>query len=264
MSSAFAQKNVLISGGTSGINLGIAKVLAGAGANVAVFGRDPDKAATAAEAIDGCGSGQTLGLAADVRDFDAVDELVGRVSDSFGPLDVVIAGAAGNFPAPAIGIKPKGFKSVVDIDLLGTYHVFWAAFEKLRKPGASLVAITAPQAEQPMAFQAHVCAAKAGINMLVKCLALEWGAAGVRVNAVSPGPIDGTEGMARLAPTEALREQYLQATPLKRFGTPEDIGRFIAFLVSDGASYATGGIYPVDGGMQLGDATQDCLTLPKR
>ena len=114
-----------------------------------------------------------------------------------------------------------------------------------------------------MAFQAHVCAAKAGINMLVKCLALEWGAAGVRVNAVSPGPIDGTEGMARLAPTEALREHYRQATPLKRFGTPQDIGRFIEFLVSDGAGYATGGIYPVDGGMRLGDASQDCLTLPK-
>ena len=153
MSSTFAQKNVLISGGTSGINLGVAKVLAGAGANVAVFGRDLEKAVSAAEQIDGCGEGLTLGLAADVRDFDAVEQLVQNAVHTLGPLDVVIAGAAGNFPAPAIGIKPKGFKSVVDIDLLGTYNVFWAAFEKLRKPGASLIAISAPQAEQAWPFK---------------------------------------------------------------------------------------------------------------
>lgn len=257
-------KNVLISGGTSGINLGIAKVLAAGGANVAVFGRDPEKAAAAASAIDAEGSGQTLGLAADVRDYDAVAELVRQTAEQLGPLDLVVAGAAGNFPAPVIDIKPKGFKAVVDIDLLGTYHVFWAAFEHLRKPGASLIAITAPQAEVPMAFQAHVCAAKAGVNMLVKCLALEWGAAGVRVNAVSPGPIDGTEGMSRLAPTQALRDKYQAATALKRFGQPEDIGRFIRFLMSEDAAYATGGIYPVDGGMQLGDATQDCLTSMRK
>lgn len=256
-------RNVLISGGTSGINLGIAKAFAAQGDNVAVFGRDPQKSAGAADAIGGCGDGATLGLAADVREPRAVAALIGEVTDAWGALDVVIAGAAGNFPAPAIDIVPKGFKAVVDIDLLGTYNVFWSAFEHLRKPGASLIAITAPQAVQVWPMQAHVCAAKAGVNMLCKCLALEWGPAGIRVNAISPGPIDGTEGVARLAPTQAHRDAVEKKLALKRMGTPEDVAQMALFLASDAASYVTGGIHNCDGGTDLGDASTDCLT-PQR
>ena len=138
-------KNALISGGTSGINLGIAKVLAAQGANVAVFGRNPEKAEAAAAEVDASGPGSAHALAADVRDADAIAELVGTVAETLGGLDIVIAGAAGNFPAPAIDITPKGFKTVVDIDLLGTYNVFWNSFAHLTKPGASLIAITAPR-----------------------------------------------------------------------------------------------------------------------
>ena len=253
-------RNVLISGGTSGINLGIAKVLAGAGANVCVFGRDADKARAAAAEIDTSGPGATLGLAADVRDEVFVAKVVEQAVDAWGELDIVIAGAAGNFPAPAVDISPNGFKAVVDIDLLGTYNVFWSSFAHLRKPGASLIAITAPQATQVWPMQAHVCAAKAGVNMLVRALALEWGPAGVRVNAISPGPIAGTEGMARLAPTPEVAERYRDKLPLRRFGEPAEIGRLAAFLSSDDAAYMTGVICPCDGGTDLGDASTDCLT----
>src|SRR6185295_16943320 len=116
-------------------------------------------------------------------------------------------GAAGNFVAPALGMSANGFKTVVDIDLMGTFHVFRASFAFLRRPGASLIAITAPQAVRPSMFQAHVCSAKAGINMLTKCLAMEWGPAGVRVNAISPGPIADTEGMRRLAPSAEAEQR---------------------------------------------------------
>ncbi len=260
-SSSYSGRNVFISGGTSGINLGIAKVFAARGADVAVFGRNADKAAAAAAEIDAAGPGRALGLAADVREAEAVGGLAARVAEELGPLDVVIAGAAGNFPAPAIDISPNGFKAVVDIDLLGTYNVFWTAFPHLRKDdGASLIAITAPQAEAPTAFQAHVCAAKAGINMLVRCLALEWGPANVRVNAISPGPTAGTEGMERLAPTEAMKQAVAKRTPLRRFGTPDELGELAAFLSSPAASYITGSVYNCDGGMVLGDASTDCLT----
>lgn len=257
-------RNALISGGTSGINLGIAKVLSEAGVNVAVFGRDAEKASAAAREIGGVGSGNALGLAADVRDSDAVAEVIAKATETFGTLDIVIAGAAGNFPAPAIDISPKGFKTVVDIDLLGTYNVFWSAFEHLRKPGASLIAITAPQATQVWPMQAHVCAAKAGVNMLVRSLALEWGPAGVRVNAISPGPIDDTEGMARLAPTESIREHFRKRLALRRFGAADEIGRLAAFLSSPDADYITGTIIACDGGTDLGDASTDCLTSRRR
>ncbi len=252
---ALAGRRALISGGTSGINLGIAKALAGLGADVAVFGRDAEKAGRAAAEIDQAGSGRAVGLAADVRDEVAVGRIVNDTVEAFGPLDIVIAGAAGNFPAPVTKISPNGFKAVVDIDLLGTYNLFWKAYEHLNKPGASLIAITAPQGSVAMPFQAHVCAAKAGINMLVQCLALEWGAEGVRVNAISPGPINGTEGVARLAPTEQIRKVWTDRIALKRFGEAAEIGQLAAFLCSDQAAYMTGAIVPCDGGMEVGDAT---------
>ena len=254
-----AGKTAYIAGGTSGINLGIALRLAELGASVAVVGRNLEKAEKAAEEIRATGA-QSLGLSADVREYDAVAQSLQATVAAFGPIDIVVSGAAGNFPAPAVSISAKGFKTVVDIDLIGTYNVFRAAFDVVSKPGSSFIAISAPQALHPMTFQAHVCAAKAGINMLIKCLAMEWGPAGIRVNGISPGPIEGTEGMARLAPTEAMRKAIESRIALRRYGQRSEIGDAAAYLSSDAASFVTGTIMDCDGGSQLGDAGRDCLT----
>ena len=103
-------------------------------------------------------------------------------------------------------------------------------------------------------MQAHVCAAKAGINQLVRVLAMEWGPAGVRVNGISPGPIANTEGMARLAPTEAAEKAITSRIALRRYGEVEEVAESAVFLVSDSARYVTGTILDCDGGSQLGDA----------
>ncbi len=257
----FTGKTALISGGTSGINMEIARGFASLGANVTVFGRDPEKASNAAADIaKDASAGGVLGLGADVRVPDAVQEVIDTTVGQFGPIDIVVAGAAGNFPAPAVDISPKGFKTVVDIDLLGTYNIFRLAFDHLRKPGASLIAITAGQAVNAMAFQAHVCAAKAGINMLIKCLALEWGPAGIRVNGISPGPIADTEGMARLAPTPEAEAALTSRIALRRYGTKQEIAAMASFLCSDDAQYISGSIFNCDGASELGDASADCLT----
>lgn len=242
----FDGANVLIFGGTSGINLGIAQAFAAAGASVGVTGRDPEKAERARDAL--AAPGRAHAFTGDVRDFDAVSAIYAAFAAETGPVDVMVAGAAGNFPAPAMGMSANGFKAVVDIDLLGTFNCCRAGFDHFRKPGASVIAISAPQAQVPMALQAHVCAAKAGVEMLVKTLAIEWGGAGVRVNAVVPGPIDGTEGMARLAPSEAAREAVIAGVPLGRFGTPSDVAEPCLFLASDMARYVSGAVLPVDGG----------------
>jgi len=105
-----------------------------------------------------------------------------------------------------------------------------------------------------MEAQSHVCAAKAGVEMLTRCLALEWGAQGVRVNAVVPGPIDGTEGMRRLAPSAAMRDAARDSVPLRRLGTPEDVGNACLFLASELGSYVSGAVLPVDGGWLLSGA----------
>jgi NAD(P)-dependent dehydrogenase (short-subunit alcohol dehydrogenase family) len=254
-------QTVFISGGTSGINLGIAKGFAKAGARVLVFGRDADKAAAAAEEIRSETGGEAMGGSADVRDHVSIAALFEEGVAKFGKPDVVIAGAAGNFMAPAVGISPNGFKAVVDIDLLGTYNVFKVGFDVMNRPG-SLIAITAPQAVQPLPEQVHVCAAKAGVNMVVKVLAMEWGQAGIRVNAISPGPILGTEGVERMAPTDAAKEAWMQSIALRRFGLPKDIANVAMFLSSEAGSYITGTIVDCDGGMKLGDAAGDWLTRP--
>ena len=131
------------------------------------------------------------------------------------------------------------------------------------KPGAALIAITAGQAVHPMSFQIHACAAKAGVNMVVKCLALEWGPAGVRVNGISPGPIADTEGMRRLA--DPAQEKALKARlALRDYGTKGDIAEAALYLASPAAKYVTGAILNVDGGTDLGDASADALTVPPR
>ena len=243
-------KVAFIAGGTSGINLGIAKRMAELGAKVAVAGRDPEKAQRAAAEI---GRG-AVGYSTDVRDYAATRGVIEQIHAAWGPLDIVVAGAAGNFLAPAAGLSANGFKTVVDIDLLGTFNTFRASYDLLRKPGASLIAITAGQAVNPTMMQIHACAAKAGINQVIRVLAMEWGPEGVRVNGISPGPIAGTEGMARLAPTEEITKAITGRIALRRFGEINEVAESAVFLSSDSAGYVTGLILDCDGGSQLGDA----------
>lgn len=241
---------VFITGGSSGINLGIAQAFAAHGAKVAINGRKPDKLEAAVAGLRALGA-RAEGYAADVRDYAAIDGALDAAVQALGPIDVLVCGAAGNFPAPAVGLSSNGFKAVVDIDLVGTFNACRAAFEKLKKPGARVLAISAPQAGVPYPMQAHACAAKAGVDMLVQALALEWGGAGVRVNSIWPGPIEDTEGMARLAGDAASKQKVEKALPLQRFGTKAEVADLALFLSSEAAGYCTGGVYKVDGGMSL-------------
>lgn len=260
---AFAGKTVFVAGGSSGINLGIAHRFAELGANLALISRSEDRIAAAAEGLRAQGA-QAIGLVADVRDYGAVEQAFATAAERFGPIDVVISGAAGNFLAPVVGLSANAFRTVVEIDLIGTFNVLRVAFDHLRKPGASLISITAGQAKRPLMFQAHASAAKAGVNNLTETLAMEWGPAGVRVNAISPGPIGDTEGMARLAPSDAATAALKARIPMRDYGTKRDIADAAVFLASDNARYITGAVLEVDGGSVLGDASADALTVPER
>jgi NAD(P)-dependent dehydrogenase (short-subunit alcohol dehydrogenase family) len=243
-------KTALVAGGTSGIGLGIARAMAAHGARVAVLGRNAEKAEAAAQTIRDDG-GEARAFSADVREFAAVDTAISGTVAAFGKLDIVVAAAAGNFLAPAAGMSANAFKTVIDIDLLGTFNVFRAAYPHLQKPGASLIAILAGQATRALPLQAHACAAKAGVAMLVKCLALEWGPEGVRVNGLTPGPVEDTEGMARLLPPDT-KADYVGALPLRRMERLDEVAQAALFLCSDAASYVTGTAIEADGGSQLG------------
>jgi NAD(P)-dependent dehydrogenase (short-subunit alcohol dehydrogenase family) len=140
---------------------------------------------------------------------------------------------------------------VIDIDLLGTFNTCRAAFDHLRKPGASIISISATHAFTPIPMQAHVCAAKAGIDIFSKTLALEWAPSGIRVNVITPGPVDDTEGMRRLAPTPEIRQKVAASVPLGRFATRDEIADLALFLSSGAAQYITGAICVCDGGQSL-------------
>jgi NAD(P)-dependent dehydrogenase (short-subunit alcohol dehydrogenase family) len=244
----FSGRHVFVFGGTTGINLGIAKAFARSGARLCVASRKQANVDAAVEALRQYGS-EVQGVTADVRDFEAVGRALAQAHERFGPIDVLVSGAAGNFLAEANDLSSNAFKVVVDIDLNGTFHVMRQAFQYLARPGASVINITAPQSMIPMRYQSHVCAAKAGVDQLTRVLAIEWGAAGVRVNAISPGPIAGTEGMRRLAPQGEEGDAMVNsAVPLGRMGTPEDIAQLAMFLASSGAAYVSGAIVPCDGG----------------
>jgi len=244
-------KVAYIAGGTRGMNLAIAKRFARYGAKVTVMSRDAERCAKAEAELKALGA-QAMGLPCDAREYEQVAATIQKTVDEFGKLDLVVAGQAGNFYAPVTGMSTKGFKTIVDIDLVGTFNVFKAAFEHLNMPGASLIAITAPEAVQGLHFQAHVCAAKAGVNQLVRVMAQEWGPAGVRINGISPGPIEGSWGMANVAsPNPKLVEMIRRAIPLKRWGTEEDIADTALFLASPASSYITGTIIETDGGVTI-------------
>lgn len=259
----FKGKHALITGGGSGINQRIAERFAEQGASVSLIGRTSEKLDAAAEIIENSG-GKAAGFPADVRDYDVLSGAIGAAREKFGRLDIVVCGAAGNFPAPATGMSANGFKAVIDIDLLGTFNTVRAAFEHLNRPGASVINISATQAFIPMAFQSHVCAAKAGVDMLTRTLAIEWGPQGVRVNSIAPGAVDETEGMSRLAPTPEARKMVTGSIPLRRFATKDEIADVAVFLCSDAAKYITGTVVVCDGGQSLGGFAFEKLATGSR
>ena len=203
------------------------------------------------EAVQAVG-GEAAFHQGDVREYAAVERALREAVERWGLLEILVNGAAGNFPAPAVGISYNGFRAVVEIDLVGTFHGCRAGFEHLRQPGGVVVNVSAPQAYAPAPFQSHVCAAKAGVDMLTRVLAMEWGGAGVRVNAITPGPIAGTEGMERLAGGKEEAARVVRSVPLGRLGTAEDVGEAVLFLCSPAAAFITGAVLVCDGGWSLG------------
>jgi peroxisomal 2,4-dienoyl-CoA reductase len=245
---ALAGRVVLVTGGGTGICRGIAAAYARLGADVAISSRKQDVLdATAAEL--GRNTGRTiLAVPADVRDPDAIGRAVRATVERFGKLDTLVNGAAGNFLAPAAALSPNGFRTVVDIDLNGTFNASRAAFEALKESGDGLILnISATLHYHGTPLQIHASAAKAGVDAVTRNLAVEWGRFGIRVCGIAPGPIADTEGMKRLAPGE-LGEKARAVIPAGRFGQIEEIAAAAVFLRSSAAAYISGHVLVVDGG----------------
>src|SRR5277367_3737099 len=237
----------LVTGGATGIGKEICRVLGAHGAKVAMASRKRENLEAAVEELAAEGIDAEFAVC-DVRDAQAVRAAVDQILDGRHRLDIVVNNAAGNFPAPMSKISPNGFKAVVDIDLLGTYNVTRAAFDAwLADHGGCIVNISAPFGQKGVVFQSHVAAAKAGVDSLTRTCAVEWGPYGIRVNAIAPGTIGGTEGVRRFA--EAVTDgDDRPKNPLGLQGHGSDIAYLALFLCSPMARFISGQVIAVDGG----------------
>lgn len=238
----------LVTGGGTGICRGIAAAYARFGADVCIVSRKQATLDDTAAAIRSATGRKVIGVAADVRDPDAIGRAVKTCVDELGKLDTLVNGAAGNFLAPAAGLSPNGFRTVIDIDLNGTFNAARAAFEPMKAAGNAFVLnISATLHYHGTPLQIHASAAKAGVDAVTKNLAVEWGMFGIRVCGIAPGPIGETEGMKRLAPGDVAEKMYA-AIPARRFGTIDEIAAAAVYLRSSAAAYVTGHVLVVDGG----------------
>ncbi|HXE57352.1 MAG TPA: SDR family oxidoreductase [Gemmatimonadales bacterium] len=249
----------LITGGGTGIGLGIASCLARAGADLAIASRNPEHLERAAARLRELGR-RVVTVPMNVRDPEAVKQGVERAAAELGRIDLLVNNAAGNFYAPSATLSPNGWRAVIETDLYGTFFCCQAVYPIMKAQGGGrIVSVSMTLHYRGWPLMAHATAAKAGVDALTRTLALEWAPDRITVNAVAPGPIP-TEGVKKAftppggsdVPDLFAMEAYVKrAIPLGRWGTPEDIGEMVTFLASPAGDWITGSIFVVDGGSWL-------------
>jgi peroxisomal 2,4-dienoyl-CoA reductase len=247
-----AGRTALITGGGTGICRGIALAFASLGCNVAITSRKQEHLDPTVQELRASGV-QAVGVAADVRKPDEVDDAVARTVGELGSLDVLINGAAGNFMCRADQLSPNGFGTVIDIDLKGSFNVSRAAYPHLKKNGGVVLNISATLQLLGTAGQVHASAAKAGIDAMTRVLAVEWGPSRVRVNGLAPGPVEDTEGTRRLTDGPA-RQVVNDSCPLGRLARIDEVASAAIFLCSDASRFINGVTLVIDGGLWLRSA----------
>lgn len=262
----FTNKVVFCTGGAGTICSAQVRALVHLGADACIVGRNVEKTEKMAKDIATARPGaKVIGIGAvDVRSFDSLKSAVDRCVAELGGIDFVIAGAAGNFLASINQLSINAFKSVMDIDVLGSYNTLKATIPHLVKSaakhkvdpetlkpapggtGGRIIFVSATIHYTGIPFQTHVSVAKAGVDALSNNVALEFGPLGVTSNVIAPGPIANTEGVERLLPASG-KAAATKMQPLGRFGSVRDIADATVFLFSDAGSYVNGQTLVVDG-----------------
>ncbi len=257
----------LVTGGGTGIGLGISELLAELGAHVVLASRKPANLEAARSAIAERGWKVSV-VPLDVRDPEQVKAAVDGVAQAHGRLDLLVNNAAGNFYAPSATLSPNAWKSVVEIDLYGTFYCSQAVYPIMAQQGGGRIVSTSMTLHyRGWPMMAHATAAKAGVDALTRTLAVEWAPQRIRVNAIAPGPIP-TEGVRKAftppvssgvpdvfaAADERMAAYARTGIPLGRWGAPRDIANMVAFLASPAGDWITGAIFVIDGGEWLAKA----------
>ncbi|ARP81233.1 short-chain dehydrogenase [Bordetella genomosp. 8] len=243
----FANKVVLVTGGTSGIGLEAAKLFRDEGAKLAIIGSDEHRLRAAEHEI----GADVIALRADLRDPAQIDKAVAEVVETHGHIDVVFANAGAGKAAPLEAITPAQIDEQFGLNFHGLFFTIQKAAPHLRD-GGSIVVTTSFLNQVGTPGLSILSASKAAVRSLVRSLGAELAPRGIRINAISPGPIDTPFASKMGLPEEALKkagEALVGAVPLKRVGKASEAAKAALFLASDDASYMTGTELVVDGGL---------------
>ena len=258
MDLGLTHKVALVTGGSSGLGRATADLLAAEGAHVAVNGRDPARAEAAAADIRARHGGKVLAFPADVSQPSQVERLVGEVAQAMGSVDILLCNAGGPPPGPFESHSAQGWQQALELNLLSTVHLCRSAVPLMRRRGwGRILCVASVAARQPASGLILSTTARAGVLGFAKALADEVAAHGITVNVLCPGYL-ATDRLRFLMAERARREQRppddelerLAATvPAGRIGTPEEFAAVAVFLASEAASYLTGAVLSVDGGV---------------
>jgi NAD(P)-dependent dehydrogenase (short-subunit alcohol dehydrogenase family) len=240
-------KRILITGGGTGLGKGMAARFLELGAIVYICGRREEVLKTTADELKT--KGPIRAITCDVRSLEAVEQMIESIWKE-GALDILVNNAAGNFIARSEELSPRAWESVINIVLMGTLHCTMACGRRwlaAKHPG-TVLSISATYAPVGSAYVVPSAVSKAGVEALMRSLAVEWGNRSIRMNAIAPGPIPTQGAFSRLMPHSGLEAVALDRNPLHRFGTIEELANLAAFLVSDGSGYINGEVIRMDGG----------------
>ncbi|MGD0192522.1 MAG: SDR family oxidoreductase [Rhizomicrobium sp.] len=246
-------KRILVTGGGTGLGEVMAEAYAKLGATVYICGRRAAVLDETAKRIADTTRSKVKGIACDIRVAEAVDDMIAQVWADGGALTGLVNNAAGNFISRTKDLSPRGFNAIADIVFRGSFYVTLACGKRWIDGGnhASVISILTTWIWNGGPFTVPSAMSKAGLNIMTKSLASEWGPHGIRLNAIAPGPFPTKGAWERLSPQSANRGESGSVNPMGRVGEMDELANLAVFLMADGCDYLTGQTIAIDGGMHL-------------
>ena len=257
---ALKGKTIVVTGGGSGLGKAMTKYFLELGANVAITSRDFEKLTKTASELQTETTGKCLPVQCDVRHYDEVEQMLQKVLETFGKVDVLLNNAAGNFISPTERLSANAFDTIIDIVLKGSKNctlAFGKHWINTKQKSSTILNIVTTYAWTGSAYVVPSATAKAGVLAMTRSLAVEWAKYGIRSNAIAPGPFPTKGAWDRLLPGD-LAEKFDMAkkVPLQRVGDHQELANLAAYLVSDFSAYVNGEVITIDGGEWLKGAGQ--------
>src|SRR5271155_2902693 len=246
-------KRILVTGGGTGLGEVMAEAYAELGATVYICGRRTNVLDETAKRISDATGAKVKGIACDIRVAEAVEEMIAQIWADGGALSGLVNNAAGNFISRTKDLSPRGFNAIADIVFRGSFYVTLACGKRWidEKKKANVISILTTWIWNGGPFTVPSAMSKAGLNIMTKSLASEWGPHGIRLNAIAPGPFPTKGAWERLSPQSANRGESGSTNPMNRVGEMHELANLAVFLMSDGCDYLTGQTIALDGAMHL-------------